>query len=51
MRCPDHFEEAKYSRFCSEDKENVCEKYSNKKHKTHEIKNFFEILEEDKQIL
>ena len=51
VRCPVHFEEAKYTRFCSEDKENVCEKYSNKKHKNHEIKNFFEILEEDKQII
>ena len=42
-RCPDHFDEGNYTSYCVEDNENVCEKYSTKKHKGHKIKSFFSI--------
>ena len=42
-RCPDHFDEGNYTSYCVEDNENVCEKYSTKKHRGHNIKSFLNI--------
>ena len=50
VRCPTHFNEQNYTRYCLDDKENVCEKYSTKKHRKHNIKSFFRI-ETDKKVI
>ena len=55
-RCPDHITEI-YTRFCLDDYENVCEEYSTKKHRGHDMKSFFKIeakikvIEEKNKIL
>ena len=50
-RCLDHFDEGYYTSFCLDDNENVCKKYTKKKHGGHNIKDFLKMETKQKIIV
>ena len=42
-RCPEHFKEGKFTKFCQDDKTNLCNILANKKHKGHNHTDFYKI--------